>query len=112
LILFPRAAGPSLFDEIITACRQSGFEPVLSQEAPQITSVANLVAAGLGVSVVPASIAQIQVTGVVYVPIRRPAPVARIALATRLDERSAVVRRFVAVVEGTAGHAASVTRDS
>ena len=110
LVLFPRSAGASLFDEIVNACRQAGFEPLLGQEAPQITSVANLVAAGLGVSVVPASIAQIQVAGVTYVPIRGPTPTARLALATRLDERSTIVRRFVALVDGAGGHGGGVRR--
>ncbi len=99
LVLFPREAGPSLFDEIITSCRRAGIEPALGQEAPQITSVANFVAAGLGVSLVPASVAQIRVAGVVYLPIRKPAPVARLALATRPEERSTVVRQFVALVQ-------------
>ena len=108
LVLFPRKAGPSLFDEIIAACRRAGFEPTLGQEAPQITSVANFVATGLGVSIVPASVAQIQVAGVAYLPIRRSAPVARLALATRREERSTLVRQFVATVERvkrTAGNA-------
>ncbi len=101
LVLFPRAEGPSLFDEIITACRRAGIEPTLGQEAPQITSAANFVAAGLGVSLVPASVAQVQVAGVAYLPIRKPAPVARLALATRLEERSTVVRQFVSITEQT-----------
>ena len=99
LVLFPRAAGPSLFDEIIVACRQAGFEPVLGQEAPQITSVANSVAAGLGISLVPTSITRIKVAGVVYLPIRKPAPVARLALATWLNEDAALGQQFVATVE-------------
>jgi DNA-binding transcriptional LysR family regulator len=110
LILFPRAAGPSLFDEIMVACRLAGFEPVLGQEAPQITSVANLVAAGLGVSVVPASIAQILVAGVVYVPIRKPTPIARLALVTPLDGHSPIVRQFVAVVDSVGRPNGDVTR--
>ena len=104
LVLFAREAGPSLFDEIVTTCRQAGFEPVLGQEAPQITSVANLVAAGLGISVVPASTAQIQVAGVVYLPIRKPAPTARLALATRLEGRSTIVQQFAALVDGVSSH--------
>ncbi|AYG61271.1 LysR family transcriptional regulator [Rhizobium jaguaris] len=97
-VLFPREAGPSLFDGIIAACRHAGFEPILGQIAPQITSLANLVAVELGVSVVPSAVAQIRVPGVTYVPISGDGPVARLALATRRTERSAVVQNFVARV--------------
>lgn len=100
-VLFPRTAGPSLFDGIIAACRQAGFEPILGQIAPQITSIANLIAVELGVSVVPSAVAQIRVPGVAYVPIAGNGPVARLALATRRDERSAVVQNFIACVLAT-----------
>jgi DNA-binding transcriptional LysR family regulator len=64
-ILFPRPIGPDLYDSIIGACREAGFAPSISM-APQISSAANLVAAGFGVAMVPASIQQIQVEGVSY----------------------------------------------
>ncbi len=100
-VLFPRTAGPSLFDGIIAACRHAGFEPILGQIAPQITSIANLIAVELGVSVVPSAVAQIRVPGVTYVPIAGNGPVARLTLATRRDERSAVVQNFIARVLAT-----------
>ena len=94
-VIFPRTAGASLFDEVIDACRRSGFDPVIAHEAPQISSAPNLVSAGLGVSIVPASIAaQIQVKGVVYLPIVGESPAFGLALAIRLNEKSAVVHNF------------------
>jgi DNA-binding transcriptional LysR family regulator len=54
------------------------------------------VAAELGVSIVPASMSQLQVSGVTYRPIAGRAPTARIALAYRRRETSAVVRNFIA----------------
>jgi DNA-binding transcriptional LysR family regulator len=96
-ILFPRAVGLSLFDAIVSACCDAGFEPQLSQEAPQISSVVNLVAAELGVSIVPASIEQVEVKGVRYIDIEGPAPLARLALATREDKETVLVHNFVAL---------------
>jgi DNA-binding transcriptional LysR family regulator len=95
-LLFPRQIGPTLYDGIMGACREAGFEPVIGQLAPQIASVVNLVAAELGVSIVPASMSQLQVTGVTYRPIAGQAPTARLALAYRRGETSAVVRNFIA----------------
>lgn len=48
---------------VVSACHKAGFEPVLGQSAPQVGSV------------VTASMAQVQVNGVVYWPIERKAPV-------------------------------------
>jgi DNA-binding transcriptional LysR family regulator len=95
-LLFPRASGPTFYDSIISACRAAGFEPIIDQIAPQIASVVNLVAAELGVSIVPASMRQLQVSGVAYRPIAGQAPTARLALAYRRGETSAVVRNFIA----------------
>ncbi len=81
-VLFPRSVGLSLYDAIYEACKAAGFEPILGQETPQLASVINLVAAEMGVSVVPASLAQVQVRGVTYADIDGPAPVATLALAT------------------------------
>lgn len=80
-ILFPRSFGTSLYDEILHACRQAGFSLLISQEAPQMSSIVNLVAAELGVSVVPASTMQVQLPGVRYLDIEGSAPMARLALA-------------------------------
>jgi len=96
-ILFPRAIGPGLYDSVIAGCQRAGFSPTLGQEAPQISSIVHLVAAGFGISVVPESIEQIRADGAVYIPIQGEAPVAQISLAVRKDNCSATVRNFVAL---------------
>lgn len=97
-VLFPRGAGLSLYDQIVDSCREAGFEPVIGQSAPQISSVVNLVAADLGVSIVPQSIAQIALEGVVYRPIVGPAPIASLALATPRDSRSTLTRNLLSLL--------------
>jgi len=98
-VLFPRSVGLGLYEEVMRHCRDAGFEPNLVQEAPQIVSVVNLVAAEMGISVVPRSMMQLYVAGVSYVPFDGAFPVARLALAVRRDERSVTVRNFVAQVK-------------
>ena len=95
-LLFPRSIGPTLYDGIMGACREAGFEPKIGQLAPQIASIITLVAAELGVSIVPASTSQLPVSGVTYRPIAGQAPTARLALAYRRGEMSVVVRNFIA----------------
>ncbi|MCB1540183.1 MAG: LysR family transcriptional regulator [Rhodoblastus sp.] len=69
-IIYPRQNGRALFDLIISVCRDVGFSPKVLQIAPQLTSIVNLVATGIGLSIVPASIAQVTTPGVVYRPFR------------------------------------------
>lgn len=97
-ILFPRLVGLSLYDDVVRACREAGFELTVAQEAPQISSVVNLVAADLGVSIVPAAISQIKLAGVAYRPIEGPPAVARLALAVLRSQRSPVTENLVGLL--------------
>ena len=65
-LLFPRPIGPRLYHRLIGACRKAGFDPMIGQLVPQLASVITLVAANLGVSIVPVSMSQLQITGVAY----------------------------------------------
>ncbi|RDJ15828.1 LysR family transcriptional regulator [Rhizobium grahamii] len=97
-ILFPRTVGLSLYDDIVRGCRDAGFELVVTQEAPQIPSVVNLVAADLGVSIVPASIAHLALDGVAYRPIEGPPLVARLGLAMLKAQRSRVAANMMSLI--------------
>jgi DNA-binding transcriptional LysR family regulator len=70
-ILYRRSQGPGLYDAIVTACGNAGFSPHVVQEAPRMLSTLSLVAAGLGVSIVPASMERLKPDGVVYKPLSR-----------------------------------------
>ncbi|SFF25390.1 DNA-binding transcriptional regulator, LysR family [Fontimonas thermophila] len=87
-VLFPRTVGAGLHDEIIRACRTAGFSPRIVQETSQVTSIVNLVAAGLGVSIVPASMQQIHGEGIAYRPIQKPVPKARLSVIYRESDRT------------------------
>jgi DNA-binding transcriptional LysR family regulator len=105
-VLYKRPGGPGLYDTIITACRGAGFVPRVGQEAPRIVSTLNLVAAGLGVSIVPASLRRLQMDGVIYRRISDTAELklkAPLILACRPGENSAAVQRFIDLVRNTAG---------
>jgi DNA-binding transcriptional LysR family regulator len=95
-LLFPREIAPTLYDTVVDACRKAGFEPIIGQLAPHMASIVNLVAAELGVSIVPASMMQVRVTGIAYRQIAGQPPTTRLALACRRGETSPVVRNFIA----------------
>lgn len=95
-VLFPRELNPANYDLIISAFKRAGFSPKLGQEAPLAAEAIPLVAAGLGVSIVPRWTAEVLTQAVVYVPIEDDPPRALIGLARRRDDRSPAVRNFVA----------------
>ena len=96
-VMFSREVGSGLYDEIIAACRRGGFSPRIEQQASQVTSIVNLVAAGLGVSMVPASMRQINSDGVIYRRIADPAPKARMSLVYRENYQSASLSHLLAL---------------
>lgn len=65
-ILYRRTAGPGLYDTIVMACREAGFSPRVTQEAPRLTATLSLVAAGFGISLVPASMQRLGGEDIVY----------------------------------------------
>jgi DNA-binding transcriptional LysR family regulator len=102
-ILYRRPDGPGLYDAILSACTAAGFSPRIGQETPRIVSTLSLVAAGLGISLVPESLQCMRMDGVVF---RRLAgsiqPAAPLYLASRRGERSVAVRKFLELIKRTA----------
>ena len=94
-LLFPREMGPGLYDIMVGICRAAGFEPKIGQMAPQLASAIMLVAGGMGVLLVPASLQQIRVKGVAFRPIAGLTPTVPLVLAHRGTDGSAIVRNFV-----------------
>ncbi|MBU7584113.1 MAG: LysR family substrate-binding domain-containing protein [Nostoc sp. TH1S01] len=97
-ILFPRKLAPGLYDLIISLCQQSGFSPNVVQEAIQMQTIVSIVAAEMGVAIVPASLQNLQRTGVVYKYIEEPTPKVTIAMIWRSSDASSTVQKFVDIV--------------
>lgn len=104
-VAFPRMVGLSLYNDIVSACRAAGFELNVTQEAPQMTAVVNLVAADLGLSIVPASLAQIHLEGVTYRPIEGEMLAARLALAMLKSQRSPIALNLAGLLPSEPGDA-------
>jgi DNA-binding transcriptional LysR family regulator len=108
-ILYRRPLGPGLYDAIIAACQRAGFSPEIGQEAPRLLATLSLVAAGLGVTLVPQSMRRLRVDGVAYRTIEDAAGlVAPLNLAYRRAEAAAAARRFIALVRRGFADAAAV----
>lgn len=66
---YPAEAGIGLTQLVRRLCQAAGFEPNVVQEAREATTQIALVAAGLGVALLPAPLACVQVEGVRYLPL-------------------------------------------
>jgi DNA-binding transcriptional LysR family regulator len=66
---FRRDAAPSLHDAITRLCMDAGFAPAFVMEASEWYTIVSLVAAGLGVAILPESIAAFTHRDAVYRPI-------------------------------------------
>jgi len=103
-ILYRRPLGPGLYDAIIAACQRAGYSPNIGQEAPRMLATLSLVAAGLGVTLVPQSMRRLRVHGVVYRSVDSEAGlVAPLNLAYRRSETSPAARRFTALARARFG---------
>jgi DNA-binding transcriptional LysR family regulator len=105
-ILYPRAVRPGLADTVIAACEAAGFTPKVGQYAPQLSSTINLVAASLGISIVPESMRCLQARAVTYLPLSGEPLHALLGIAYRRDEGSAVVHNFIGTARPDGGAAA------
>ena len=63
-IVSPPEVSAGLYAAILNSCQQHGFTPKIGQQAPQIVSILSLVAANLGISLVPESTQQLKIEGI------------------------------------------------
>lgn len=108
LIIFPRRSAPALYD-IITGYHAAHGRPGeleaatrIGQEAIQMQTIVSLVSAEMGVALVPASLCNLQRTGVVYLELAAPSPFIETGLVWRRDAASPVLPWFVASAEAVA----------
>lgn len=76
-------------------CVDAGFAPRASQQVVESQAIPSLVAAGLGVALVPASVQRVHRRGIEYRAFARNAPRADVYLVQRKDNASPVVRAFI-----------------
>ena len=95
-VMVPREIAPGLYDIVAGLAARAGFTLQVAQEAIQMQTVVSLVSSGLGVAIVPASIANLGRRGVVYREIADAHPRLDLWLAWRRGGLGAAARDFVA----------------
>ncbi|KAF1022142.1 MAG: HTH-type transcriptional regulator BenM [Pseudomonas sp.] len=104
-ILVRRPGAPGMYANLIKACRNAGFEPTIAFEVERMLTNVSLVAAGEGISVVPASMRDVHRESVVYCRITdaRPRLLAPITLVRRTFNPSAPLQNFIGLARELAG---------
>jgi len=101
-VMYPPTAGTGIYPQIFRLCRAAGFTPTIGQVAGEASTIIGLVAAGCGVSVLPASFNRIHMDGVCYRPITDADATTTLLLAQRKEENTPLVDTFVALARAAA----------
>ena len=87
---------------LVVLCQQAGFQPNVVQEADQPSTLLNYVAAGLGITILPAQFSRLATPGVCFIPLAKDVPKYRYCAAWRKDGRTPVLERFLKVAREVA----------
>lgn len=115
LVLFPRRASPSYFDQITSACRAAGFSPRVDFEISSVVSQIAYVGCGIGVGMVPSRSMRFGGSDVVFRSLVESIEVVSIAAAWNPQRRKRPISDIVAIAReigaGSAGAAIGTTRE-
>jgi len=87
-VLYPARPRPNYADHVLGLFRAAGHAPRVIQEANELQTAIGLVAAGLGVTLVPASVQRLHRADVAHVPVDADAFVSPVIISCRKGDRS------------------------
>ena len=87
-IMYPRRAGTGIYWQVMDLCTTAGFRPRVVREVLESSTIIGLVAAGVGIAIVPADMNCIQFSGVVYRRITDTGAYSALHLAQRGADRN------------------------
>jgi DNA-binding transcriptional LysR family regulator len=98
---FHRLVAPGLFDEVIATCRRAGFSPNVVSEPELISSVMLFVESGLGVSLVPGCIRNLNHPNAVIIPTKPASGRIPLCAIWPKDSNAPVLESFLDLVRST-----------
>jgi DNA-binding transcriptional LysR family regulator len=106
MILVRRPGAPGLYADLLRRCEEAQVRPRVVEEVERMTTSLSLVAGGVGLSVVPASMQRAPAATVTYRPLASSVGLdAPLTLVYREDDRSGVAASFVQLVQRLAADA-------
>jgi DNA-binding transcriptional LysR family regulator len=95
MIGFPARIAPAFYDLVSGFYAEHGKPQRVAQEAIQMQTIISLVSAGIGVSLVPASLRNLARTGVRYLDLLEPAPQLETGLIWRCANGKPTLKKFL-----------------
>ncbi|WP_245755656.1 LysR family transcriptional regulator [Actinopolyspora alba] len=93
---------PGLYAIVVEACERAGFTPrVVQRDVWLMQTIVGLVAGGMGVAVVPASMRSLQRAGAVFLTLSDVGERAQTAISWRRGSTPPVLRSFLDIVTGS-----------
>lgn len=102
LVVGPYEKGCGLYLQILQSFAETGVHPRIVQSTREIQMLLGFVAAGLGISLLPAASQYFQRPGVVYRSLPLPVPEIELAIAWRSENPSPILQHFLALVRNLA----------
>ncbi|MEQ8357065.1 MAG: LysR substrate-binding domain-containing protein [Kiloniellaceae bacterium] len=96
-VLFSPIVGIGYQTVLLDHCRRAGFRPRVIMEATHTVAIATLVAAGIGIAVIPAWIENSSIPGVIFRPLPELPEVVDLCVAWLASDPSPLVQHFVQV---------------
>lgn len=98
LVVYPKAPRPSYADAVLAAFHDRGLEPFKVYEARELQVGLGLVAAGVGVSVLPKSVLGLKRSDVVYKMLDEANLTSPIIMSIRAMDHSEAIRSLLALI--------------
>jgi DNA-binding transcriptional LysR family regulator len=100
-IILPSLDVLPFYEKVVSLCREAGFEPKINQTVTVtgVVTLLSLVAAGVGVSILPNHVQTLHREGVVYRSLQNAALNRQIAVVWRQEDSSIVLRQFLKVIQ-------------
>lgn len=100
LIVFPKTPRPSFADQVLAAFHDRGLAPVHTLEVRELQVALGLVAAGMGVAVVPRSVLGLRRSDVCYKMMDEPRLVSPIIMSIRALDKSEDIKSMLDLIYG------------
>jgi DNA-binding transcriptional LysR family regulator len=101
-VMYPRRAGTGIYWQVLELCTAAGFRPRIVREVLESSTMIGLVAAGVGIAVVPAEMNCIQFSGVAFRSLRDSGAHTTLYLARRAADRDEHLRGFYRLMKDCA----------
>ena len=99
LVLYPKSPRPSYADQVLALYRERNLRPPMVHEVRELQTALGLVAAGIGVCLVPASVERLRRDNVVYRALGEAGAVSPIIMSFRKGEKSTEIGLLMRLVK-------------